>query len=90
MDDLVDIVLLAADNVSKSKSGNSIKREYNKRAAIRYREKRKERWLNLQKEQAELERTNAKLEESIAFLTNEVAEFRRKIFAFLPHQNTDN
>ncbi|XGW29285.1 hypothetical protein V3C99_008812 [Haemonchus contortus] len=87
MDDLVDIVLLAAESVNKNKAGDSGKREHSRRAACRYREKRKERWLKLQKERVEMERTNAKLKESIASLTKQIDDYKRKIFALLPPKN---
>ncbi|VDO35545.1 unnamed protein product [Haemonchus placei] len=63
MDDLVDIVLLAAESINKDKTGDLGKRKHSRRAACRYREKRKERWLKLQKERVEMERTNAKLKD---------------------------
>ncbi|RCN32665.1 bZIP transcription factor [Ancylostoma caninum] len=57
----------------------SKRRQQNKAAAARYRDKQKERKQNLQKEQAELEAKNAKLKAIISDLEREVADYKGKI-----------
>lgn len=93
LEDLVDIVLLAANNSASatekipgrtpSRPRRPETRENNRRASCRYREKQKEKLRNLKKECTELEETNVMLKKFVANLETEVAEYRVKIAALL-------
>ncbi|RCN25646.1 bZIP transcription factor [Ancylostoma caninum] len=84
LDDLVDMVLQVTKNIEDPDIAQHIvhlskRRQQNKAAAARYRDKQKERKQNLQKEQAELEAKNAKLKAIISDLEREVADYKGKI-----------
>ncbi|EGT53145.1 hypothetical protein CAEBREN_14560 [Caenorhabditis brenneri] len=89
IDDLVDIVMQTVDNLKKNDSSNeetkllSRKRQQNKVAAARYRDKQKAKWQGLLDAKDIEEKKNERLKRQVEQLEKEVAEARQAFLAKL-------
>ncbi|CAJ0601957.1 unnamed protein product [Cylicocyclus nassatus] len=84
LDDFVDMVMQVTKNLDEADLAQQLlhiskRRQQNKMAAARYRDKQKERKHILLKEQAELEEKNAKLKKIVSELEREVTEYKEKL-----------
>lgn len=89
INDLVDIVMQTVDNLKKEGSSNdetkllSRKRQQNKVAAARYRDKQKAKWQDLLDQLEAEEDRNQRLKLQAGHLEKEVAEMRQAFLAKL-------
>ncbi|PAV72966.1 hypothetical protein WR25_09807 [Diploscapter pachys] len=87
LNDLVDIVMQTVENVQKAEPRAkeldliTKKKEQNKRAAIRYREKQKQRCEKLKIDKEQLEKRNRALRKTVEILEKESAKIRAELLA---------
>lgn len=87
IEDLVDIVMQTVDNIKREDPSHegtkmlSRKREQNKVAAARYRDKQKAKWQGLLDKREAEEKRNVRLKRQVEQLEKEVAEARQAFLA---------